>query len=177
MGKEASTLENITLSHYDYAKANDFITNLTNMRYHRKPRRLFIVSLCLLLLSSGCSYFTIPTQDLVSQLKESQHIEENPYSHYNFTKAFAWNNLRRIRCVDKAGNKVWLPIDKNNGFIISRKSGKRKFKAYFSTVIVYKDTLIGVRSRFFGGVRRVPVNDIDKITISAEFPRVQKVDQ
>jgi hypothetical protein len=80
-----------------------------------------------------------------------------------------------IECVDKNGNHVWLYPDKNTEFIVTRKSTGEKVKVYFDTMIFQNDTLCGLRSRLIGGVRIIPVDDIDKVEISAEFPRTVNI--
>jgi len=127
------------------------------------------ILLTVMILLSGCANYRISTQSLVSQMKENQKIKKSALTDYPS------NNLQKIKCEDKNGNKVWLYPDKNTEFIIVKKSDGKKVQAYFDTVILQNDTLFGLKSRLLGGLRIVPVSDIDKITISAEMPRIDIV--
>lgn len=133
------------------------------------------VGLILLILISGCANYMIPTESLVSQLKANQKLERNLYFQQFSLIDYPSNNLEKIKCEDKNGNKVWLYPDKNTEFIFVKKSDGKKVKAYFDTVILQNDTLYGLRSRLVGGLRAIPVNDVDNITVYAEMPRVEKV--
>jgi hypothetical protein len=137
------------------------------------PKLLFVIAFAL----AGCSNYNIPTQSLVSQLKENQKIERDMYFQQFALIDYPSNNLQRIKCLDKNGNKVWLYPDKNTEFIIIKKSDGKKVKAYFDTVILQNDTLYGLRSRLVGGLRIIPINDIDKVAIYSEMPRVVKVNE
>lgn len=132
-------------------------------------------SLLIAFVLSGCSSFTIQTTNLVDQLKEKQKIAPNAYFQQFSVINYPSNNLDRIKCQDKKGNYVWLYPDKNTEFIFITKSTRKKIKAYFDTVIFQNDTLFGLRSRLVGGLRIIPVNNIDKISIYAEIPKVKPV--
>jgi hypothetical protein len=133
------------------------------------------VNFSMLIALVGCSNYIVPTQSLVTQLKENQKIERNLYFQQFSLIDYPSNNLQRIKCMDKVGNKVWLYPDKNTEFIIVKKSDGKKIKAYFDTVILQNDTLYGLRSRLIGGLRIIPVNDIDKVEVYSEFPKTENV--
>jgi hypothetical protein len=133
------------------------------------------IGLSLVIFLAGCANYMVSTQSLVSQLKENQKIEKNLYFHQFALIDYPSNNLQKIKCEDKNGNKVWLYPDKNTEFIIVKKSDGKKVKAYFDTVILQNDTLYGLRSRLVGGLRIIPINDIEKITVYAEMPRIEQV--
>jgi len=124
----------------------------------------------------SCSYYSVPTDSLVSQVKENQTIEKNAYFQQFALINYPSNNLERIKCLDKKGNKVWLYPDKNTEFNIVKKSDGKAVRAYFDTVILQNDTLYGLRSRLVGGLRIIPVNDVEKVTIRAEFPKTESID-
>jgi len=134
-----------------------------------------IAKLTFVAMLAGCSNYVVPTQSLVSQLKEHQKIERNVYYQQFSLVDYPSNNLQRIECIDKNGSRVWLYPDKNTEFIFVKKSDGKKVKAYFDTVLFQNDTLVGLRSRLMGGVRVIPVSDIDKVEVYAEFPTVEKV--
>ncbi|MDJ1469438.1 hypothetical protein [Xanthocytophaga flava] len=133
--------------------------------------------LTILILFTGCANYMISAESLVSQLRENQKIERNLYFQRFALIDYPSNNLQKIKCEDKRGNKVWLYPDKNTEFIIQKKSDGKKVKAYFDTVIFQNDTLYGLRSRLIGGLRVISVNDIKKVAIYAEIPRVEKVNE
>ncbi|MDP3915722.1 MAG: hypothetical protein Q8R96_18505 [Bacteroidota bacterium] len=134
----------------------------------------FILTLILMtFLTAGCATYSIQPKSLVDQLKTFQIIEINE----NFQKfsgfEYPSNNLVKIDCQDKKGNNIWLYPDKNTEFIFIKKSTGKKVKAYFDTVLFQNDTLYGLRSRILGGLRIIPVNDIDKISIYSELPKTE----
>jgi hypothetical protein len=134
-----------------------------------------LIGLIFVIFLAGCANYMVSTQSLVTQLKENQKIETNLYFQQFALIDYPSNNLQKIKCEDKNGNKVWLYPNKNTEFIIVKKSDGKKVKAYFDTVIFQNDTLYGLRSRLIGGLRIIQVNAIEKITIYAEMPRVEKV--
>jgi hypothetical protein len=136
-------------------------------------RQHFILTLILMTVLTSCATYSIQPKSLVDQLKTFQIVETNEY----FQK-FAWfeypsNNLKKIECVDKKGNNVWLYPDKNTEFVFITKSTGKKVKAYFDTVLYYNDTIYGLRSRLLAGIRIIPVSDIDKISIYSEIPKIE----
>jgi len=135
------------------------------------------IGLTLVIFLTGCANYMVSTQSLVSQLTKNQKIEENLYFQQFSLVDYPSNNLQRIKCVDKNGINVWLYPDKNTEFIFVKKSDGEKIKAYFDTVILQNDTLYGLKSRLVGGLRIIPVNDIEKITVSAEMPRIEKINE
>jgi len=138
----------------------------------KKKKLILILILSFAVFFWGCSYYTIPTQSFISQIKGNQKIEENMYYQSFALIDYPSNNLERIKCVDKKGNTVWLYPDKNTEFCFKKSNGE-KIKAYFDTVILQNDTVFGLRSRLMGGLRIIPVNDIDEVTVRAEFPRTE----
>lgn len=135
------------------------------------------IGLTLVIFLTACANYMVSTPSLVSQLKENQKIKKNIYFQQFALIDYPSNNLQKIKCVDKNGNKVWLYPDKNTEFIFVKKSDGKKIKAYFDTVILQNDTLYGLRSRLVGGLRIIPVNDIEKITVYTEMPRIEKVNE
>ncbi|MDD4969252.1 MAG: hypothetical protein PHT07_07450 [Paludibacter sp.] len=135
------------------------------------------IGLILLIFLSGCATFNVSTQSFVSQLKANQRIERNLYFQDFALIDYPSNNLQKIKCEDKDGNKVWLYPDKNTEFVIVKKSDGKKVQAYFDTVILQNDTIYGLRSRLLGGLRIIPVSDIEKIIITDERPLFIKVNE
>ncbi len=134
-----------------------------------------LILISLTIIFAGCSYYSVPTNSLVTQIKENQKIERNAcvqqYSLINYPS----NNLEKIMCLDKRGNKVWLYPDKNTEFNIVKKSDGTKVRAYFDTMLFKNDTLFGLRSRLVGGLRTIPISDIEKVIVKAEFPKTEPV--
>ena len=134
-----------------------------------------IIVLTLLIFLSGCASYMVTTQRFVSQLKENQKVETNYYYQRFALIDYPSNNLAKIKCEDKNGTKVRLYPDKNTEFVIVKKSDGKKVRAYFDTVIFQNDTIYGLRSRLIGGLRIIPVSDIQKIIITAEMPKIDIV--
>jgi hypothetical protein len=131
--------------------------------------------LTLMIFLSGCASYMVSTQSFVSQLKENQKIERNLYFQNFALIDYPSNNLVKIKCEDKNGTKVWLYPDKNTEFVIVKKSDGNRVRAYFDTVIFQNDTLYALRSRLVGGLRIIPVSDIEKIVITDEMPQIDIV--
>jgi len=136
-------------------------------------KKLFLI--IPLFMFIGCSYYTVPVNSLVEQLKENQKIEPNWYYQQFALVDYPSNNLEKIKCEDNKGNKVWLYPDKNTEFNIVKKADGQKVRAYFDTMIFKNDTLFGLASRLVGGIRIIPVSDIEKVIVRAEFPKVEPV--
>ena len=131
-----------------------------------------ILVLTLMIFLSGCASYMVSVQSFVSQLKENQKIETNLYFQNFALIDYPSNNLTKIKCEEKNGTKVWLYPDKNTEFVIVKKSDGKRVRAYFDTVIFQNDTIYGLRSRLIGGLRIVPVSDIEKIIITDEMPQI-----
>ncbi len=134
------------------------------------------IGLSLLIFITGCADYTISTQSLVSQLQETQKIKKTIYTQFAIIK-YPSNNLKKIKCEDKNGNNVWLYPNRTTGLIIVKKSDGKKVETYFDTVFLKNDTLYGLRSRLIGGLRFVPVSDIEKISINTRMSHTEKVDK
>jgi len=134
-----------------------------------------VSTLILMIVLTGCATYSIQPKSLVDQLKTFQIIKTNEYFQKFAAIEYPSNNLEKIECEDKKGNSVWLYPDKNTEFIFTTKSTGKKVKAYFDTVLFYNDTIYGLRSRLLGGLRIIPVSDIDKISIYSEIPKIEPV--
>jgi hypothetical protein len=134
-----------------------------------------ILVLFAFLLISACSTFTLTKQSLIEQLNQNQQIGSDPNFQVLSLVDYPSNNLMRIKCVDDKGKLVWLYPDKNTEFIITKKSDGDRITTYFDTLILQNDTLFGLRSRLIGGLRKIPVDDIDKVEVYAEFPDTEPV--
>jgi len=141
----------------------------------RTPLIKFLHVFFTAVILSGCASYTVTTESLTTQLENNQDPSvKTHFTPYTVTD-YPSNNLSRIKCVDIKGNQVWLYPDKNTEFRITRRSTDNKVRAYFDTLILKNDTLFGLRSRIIGGLRVVPVADIEKIEIYAEMPRTEKI--
>jgi len=138
-------------------------------------KQYYILMLFKITILTGCATYSITTKSLVDQLNTFQKVETNKYFQRFSTFEYPSNNLEYIECEDKKGNYVWLYPDKNTEFIFTTKSTGKKVKAYFDTVLFNNDTIYGLRSRLLGGLRIIPVNDIDKISIYSEIPKIEPV--
>ena len=138
-------------------------------------KRDCILTLILMTILTGCATYSIQPKSLVDQLKTFQVIKTNEYFQKFSAIEYPSNNLEKIECEDKKGNSVWLYPDKNTEFIFTTKSTGEKVKAYFDTVLFHNDTIYGLRSRLLGGLRIIPVSDIDKISIYSEIPKIEPV--
>lgn len=135
-----------------------------------------IVSIFMVLIAiSGCATYTVPKASLLKQLDENQDVSIQTHISPFTVTDYPSNNLKRIKCVDKNGNDLWLYPDKNTEFRITQKSDDKKVRTYFDTLILQNDTLYGLRSRILGGLRVIPANNIAKIEIHSEFPKTEKI--
>lgn len=132
----------------------------------------FIV-IMLSILFTSCKSYQISNDSLVAQLKANQKIASNDYYRQFSLVNYPSNNLIKIQCVDRLGNCVWLFPDKNTSFKLVRKSTGKSVTLYFDTVILQNDTLSGLKSRLMGMQRIIPLSDLEKIIIQAEFPRTE----
>ncbi len=137
----------------------------------------FLIALTIVFIVSSCGNYTLTGDSLIEQIKKNQKIGPNEYFQQFALIDYPSNNLEKIKCQDKNGKMVWLYPDKNTEFIITKKSNGEKFKAYFDTVIFQNDTLYGLRSRLVGGLRKVAINDIDKVVVYAEMPKTEIADK
>jgi len=140
-------------------------------------KQSYILTLILMTILTGCATYSIQPKSLADQLKTYQIIETSAYFQRFSGFVYPSNNLTKIECKDKKGNNIWLYPDKNTEFIFIKKSTGNKVKAYFDTVLFRNDTLFGLRSRILGGIRIIPVSDIDKISIYSEIPKTEPVQE
>ena len=124
------------------------------------------------LFLTNCASFTLSNESLINQLKSNQKLKE-VRNLSSLGSSYPSNNLKRIECIDKKGNNVWMYPDKNVSFIVQKKSNHNKISIYFDTLILQNDTLFGLRSRILGGLRKIPINDVEKISINAEAARTE----
>ena len=149
---------------------------MTNNRINKTITQI-ICTVCVIVLTA-CSTFNISKESLVTQLEKNQKVG-NRYNVLTFPiiiTEYPSNNLKKIKCVNEDGKLVWLYPDKNTQFMITRKSDSSSVvKAYFDTLILQSDTLYGLRSRILGGIRKIPVEDIYKVEIYAEFANTENI--
>ena len=130
---------------------------------------VFVISVSLV----SCKSYQLTSDSLLEQLKANQTIAPNLY-YQNFSLVnYPSNNFQKIKCEDKNGNCVWVFPDKNTTFKLIRKSTGEKVTLYFDTVLLQKDTLSGLKSRLFGGLRIVPLSDLEKVIVGTEFPHTE----
>ncbi len=139
-------------------------------QYRKLIQSTIIISL--LLLVSGCSYYILTPEILVNQLETEQTIAPDLYFQQFSLVDYPSNNLEKIKCIDKNGNLVWLYPDKNTEFTVITKDS-HKVKVYFDTMILQNDTLFGLRSRLLGGLRSIPISNVENVIIKAEFPKTR----
>ncbi len=130
-----------------------------------------VFTVLFLLLVMSCSTFTLTKPELVEQLKAGQAYHETfvplLFSRYNH------NGIKKILCKNSDGELVYLFPDHNTQFEITSKSGE-VFKAYFDTVFINGDKVVGLRSRIIGGEREILLEDIAKVEIYAEMAKTEK---
>lgn len=135
-------------------------------------KNLLVLSVIALLVAS-CSSYTISKESFVSQLKENQNIQRKQ-TVASLGTGFDANGLEKIKCVDKAGQEVWLYGGKNINFKVTTLDGKKQ-SMYFDTVYWRNDTIFGLKSRIVGGKRVIPVNQIATVGINAEEAETKPV--
>jgi hypothetical protein len=133
-------------------------------------KNIFTTSIFLSLLLS-CSSYNIGKESFINQLKENQVIDETK-NVSSLGKSYPSNHLKKIQCIDKKGNSVFLLPDKNVNFVIETNDSKST-TLYYDTAILDKDTIYGLRSRILGGLRKIPIKEIKTIKIKAEAARIE----
>ena len=129
------------------------------------------------LIFSSCATLKITKKSLVIQLEENQDISiQTHFSPFTITK-YPSNNLKRIKCINKKNEEVWLYPSINTQFVIITKPDNKKHRIYFDTLILKNDTLYGLPSRIINLPKVFPLIDISKVKIYAEFPRTKKVNK
>ncbi|OLD94045.1 MAG: hypothetical protein AUI36_46675 [Cyanobacteria bacterium 13_1_40CM_2_61_4] len=151
--------------------------------------------LILLFALGGCANYTIPREDLFQQLKDNQSPQKMssfrpgspPGALVSFEfETYTSNGINRILCLNSDGEKVYLFPDKNTQLEITLKSTRQTVKMYFDTVFLIENKLVGLRSRLTSSmtraislddpmVRAISLDDIEKVEITAEFPKTEKI--
>lgn len=119
------------------------------------------------ILFSSCSSYTISKESLITQLKENQNVARESNVSSLGTNYYS-NNIKKIKCVNKNGQEVWLYSGKNMNLKITNLSTKKSLSMYFDTVYFQNDSLFGLKSRILGGKRTISTNDIGKVVINVE---------
>jgi hypothetical protein len=140
----------------------------------------FLLGLC------GCATYSIPTDEYLRYLKENQSPRAeaqilplvNPAAVIVMVSTYPSNGLGGIPCVASNGEKVYLHADKNTVVEFTSKSTNDVVKMYFDTIFLVEGKLIGLRSRLIQSMtRQLAVDDIEKIEITAEFPKTRKIEK
>ena len=123
---------------------------------------------------TSCATYNLSTTSLSEQLKSNQQIEQSKeYQKFAFVE-YSSNNLDKIKCSDKTGKELWLYPDKNTQIVLVKKNGS-KTKAYFDTMVLRGDTLFSLESRISGGRQRTMLNEVERVFLTAEFPKTKPV--
>jgi hypothetical protein len=130
---------------------------------------IIIVLICFLV---SCSTYTINKEELKLQLVEGKAYHKT-YVPVLFSE-YSNNGITKILCQNSEGELVYLYPNINTQLEITSKSGDI-FKAYFDTVFLNGDKIVGLRSRLVGGIREISFSDIQRIEIYAENPKIEKV--
>jgi hypothetical protein len=132
----------------------------------------------------GCGTYTLTKDALVNQLKENQSSKEvfqyipSPASLF-LDPRYESNGIRKVLCLNSKGEKVYLYPGKDTQLEITLKSTGDVVKMYFDTVFLVEteNKIVGLRSRLIKSMtREVNLNDIDKIEITDEMPKTDKVE-
>ena len=130
----------------------------------------------------GCATFTISPDELVKQLKENQSSNERfqilPGPTLFLGSKYPSNGIAVILCLNSKGEKIYLYPDKNTQLEITSKSTIEVVKMYWDTVFLVEGKLIGLRSRLIQTMtRQIAVEDIEKVEITAEFPKTRRLEE
>ena len=139
--------------------------------------------LLVLLAASGCTSYTITKDELVHHFKENQFPQETSISVGVIPalicgSTYQSNSIKKIPCLNSSGERVYLYPDRNTQLEITSKSSQDVVKMYFDTVWLVENKLVGLRSRLLSQcmVREIALDDIEKIVITAEFPKTDKIE-
>jgi hypothetical protein len=132
---------------------------------------------------SGCASYTITKDELAQHLKENQSPQETTIPVGLLPalicgSTYQSNSIKKIPCLNSNGERVYLYLDRNTQLEITSKSSQDVVKMYFDTVLLVENKLIGLRSRLLSQcmTREIALDDIEKIVITAEFPKTEKVE-
>jgi hypothetical protein len=123
---------------------------------------LFALTLC------GCSTYHVSTQSLLEQFANTKtEKKENVIIAFPFIfpGEVTGNDLKEIKCQDKNGNEIIVPVTNHTGVRITKKDGSRK-TFYFDTLLIKDSTINGKKSHFVGlDIKPINLNDIEKIEL------------
>jgi hypothetical protein len=127
-----------------------------------------IVLLSIMLMFSGCATFHVSTQSLMAQFIDAQ--EETKVTYVMILPFFipftmTGNDLRRVKCVDKDENEVFINVTNHTGIRITKKDNTRT-TFYFNTLIIKDSIINGAKSHFMGmSIKPINLNNIEKIEL------------
>jgi hypothetical protein len=140
----------------------------------------------ILIVLNGCATYSVPKDEYVQYLKENQSPRAqmqmllfiSPAGAVALPSTYPSNGIAGIPCFDSNGEKVFLYTDKNTQVEFTSKSTNDVVKMYFDTVFLVERKLVGLRSRLIQSMtRQIALDDIDKVEITAEFPKTRKIEK
>jgi len=124
-------------------------------------RSLFIITAISMTLSMGCATYQISTTSL------SEQITGNAVSkgYLLATDAVKGNDLTKVKCVDKNGKEIEIPVTNRTGVKIT-KIDNSKTTFYFNTLIIKDSSIAGSKTHFFNAqIKPIKFSEISKIEI------------
>ena len=124
-------------------------------------RSLFTLTIIILTLLTGCATYQISTTSLAEQLTGNSVSKGYGLA----TDAVKGNDLATVKCIDKNGKEIELPVTNRTGVKIT-KTDNSKTQFYFNTLLIKDSTIVGSKTHFFNAkVKPIKFSDISKIEI------------
>ena len=142
---------------------------------------LYIIILLFVCYLTGCATYTLTKDELISQLKNNQSSKEvfqylPPPSALFFDSRYESNGIQKLLCRNSDGDMVYLYPGQETQLEITSKSTGDVVKMYFDTVFLAENKIVGLRSRLIKSMtREIDIEDIEKVEITDEMPKTEKL--
>ena len=122
---------------------------------------LITTVLLIMFLLSGCATYQITTASLSEQLTGNAVSK----GYLMATDNVKGNDLEKVKCIDKNGKEIELPVTNRTGVKIT-KTDNSKTTFYFNTLLIKDSSIVGSKTHFFNAkIKPIKFSDIIKIEI------------
>jgi hypothetical protein len=124
-------------------------------------KQSLFTTIIILTLLTGCATYQISTASLAEQLTGNSVSKGYGLA----TESVKGNDLATVKCIDKNGKEIELPVTNRTGVKIT-KTDNSKTEFYFNTLLIKDSTIVGSKTHFFNAkVKPIKLSDISKIEI------------
>ncbi len=122
---------------------------------------LFTTAIIIITFLTGCVTYQISTASLTEQLNGNSVSK----GYLMAADAVKGNDLEKVKCIDKNGKEIELPVTNRTGVKIT-KTDNSKTTFYFNTLLIKDSSIVGSKTHFFNAkVKPIKLSDISKIEI------------